>query len=291
MAVYFGLANYVACVCGLNWACIGTVGASQQSQDEREIGFGSAAYGMLSPGSAYAMATRRYFDRYGASSRDLAEVCVAIRNHALLNPLAMMKVPLTVEDHQRSRYICEPLHLYDYCLTTGGACVTIVARADRARACRKAPVYMMAFHGMHAGRKEATGARPGLGIHQQHENEVVPDPKDLEIFAEAGITHKDVDGFYTYDAMSSVIWLALERWGYCKPGEAWQFTKNGRIGLRGDLPVNTNGGLLSETHVSAWNHICEIVRQLRGECGDRQIPDAKILQWATNRGDSVIFRR
>jgi acetyl-CoA acetyltransferase len=85
--------------------------------------------------------------------------------------------------------------------------------------------------------------------------------------------------------------MALERHGHCKPGEAWQFCKNGRIQLGGDLPVNTNGGLLSQAHISSWNHICEIVRQLRGECGARQIKDAEILQWGQNRGDSVIFRR
>jgi acetyl-CoA acetyltransferase len=83
----------------------------------------------------------------------------------------------------------------------------------------------------------------------------------------------------------------LMRFGFCKPGEAWQFVKEGHIKPGGKLPVNTNGGLLSEVHVSGWNHICEMVRQLRGECGVRQVPNAEILQWGPNRGDSLILRK
>lgn len=293
MAVDAGLANYVACVCSINWARLGTVGQQGQFQDDREIGgahFEHPHYGMTSPGGAWAMGAQKYFDRYGASSRDLAEVSVSIRNHALLNPAALMKDPLTVEDHQASRYVCAPLHLFDYCLTVGGACVVIVTTAERARNSRNKPIYIMGMQGMCAGREEATGARPGLGINQQDENYPVPDARDLAVYRMAGVSHEDIDAFYTYDAMSSIVWMSLERFGFCKPGEAWQFVKNGRIGPGGALPVNTNGGLLSETHVSGWNHICEMVRQLRGECGQRQVPGAEIVQWGTNRGDSLILR-
>ncbi len=294
MASYFGLADYVACVCGLNWSRAGAVGAPGQNQDDREIGgahYENPPYGVSSPGGAYALAAQRYFDRYGATSADLAEVCVTIRNNALLNPLAVMKKPLTIEDHQNSRFICEPLHLFDYCLTAGGACVVIITRADRAKDSSKAPISLSGFQGLNAGRKEATGARPGLGVWQQWENEPVPSQRDLDIYRRADVAQADIQGFYTYDAMSSIVWLALERWGFCKPGEAWEFTKDGRIGLGGQLPVNTSGGLLSEAHISSWNQVCEIVRQLRGECGPRQIPNAQFLQWGTNRGDAVIFRR
>jgi acetyl-CoA acetyltransferase len=294
MAVHLGLANYVACVCALNWARVGTVGAAGQWQDDREIGgahFEHPHYGMTSPGAAWAMAARKYFDRYGATSRDLAEVSVTIRENARLNPVAVMRNPLTVEDHQRSRLVCEPLRLYDYCLTVGGACVVIVTTSERARDGRKPPVYLMGMQGLCAGLREATGARPGIGIHQQDENEVVPRASDVRVFEMAGVSQADIDVLYCYDAMSSIVWMTLERFGFCKPGEAWQFTRNGRIGIKGELPVNTSGGLLSEAHVSGWNHICEVVRQLRGECGERQVTDAAIAQWATNRGDSIIFRR
>jgi acetyl-CoA acetyltransferase len=294
MAVEAGLANYVACVCSINWARVGTVGAQGQWQDDREIGgahFEHPWYGMTSPGAAWAMATQRYFDRYGATSRDLAEVCVSTRNHARLNPEAIMRKPLTVEEHQDSRYVCQPLHLFDYCLTAGGACVIIVTTAERAKNGPKKPVYLMGMQGMCAGRQEATGSRPGLGVHQQDENYPVPHPRDLAVYRMAGVNHEDIDAFYTYDAMSNIVWMSLERFGFCKPGEAWQFAKNGRIGPGGELPVNTSGGLMSEAHVSGWNHICEMVRQLRHECGERQVPNAEIVQWGTNRGDSLILRR
>jgi acetyl-CoA acetyltransferase len=294
MAVEAGLANYVACVCSINWARVGTVGAHGQWQDDREIGgahFEHPWYGMTSPGAAWAMALQKYFDRYGATSRDLAEVSVSLREHARLNPEAVMRQPLTVEEHQESRYVCEPLHLFDYCLTVGGACVVIVTTAERAKDGPKKPVYIMGAQGLCAGREEATGARPGLGIHQQDEAYPVPHPRDLAAFRMAGVEHKDIDAFYTYDAMSSIVWMSLERFGFCKPGEAWQFVKEGNIRPGGKLPVNTNGGLLSEVHVSGWNHICEMVRQLRHECGERQVPNAEIVQWGTNRGDSLILRR
>jgi acetyl-CoA acetyltransferase len=294
MAVDAGLASYVACVCSINWARLGTVGHQGQFQDDREIGgahFEHPWYGMTSPGGAWAMGAQKYFNRYGATSADLAEVSVSLRKHALLNPAAVMKKPLTVEEHQASRYVCEPLHLFDYCLTVGGACVVIVTTAERAKDGPKKPVYVMGMQGMCAGREEATGARPGLGIHQQDESLPVPHPRDLAVFRMADVTHKDIDAFYTYDAMSSIVWMSLERFGFCKPGEAWQFVNDGHIAPGGDLPVNTSGGLLSEVHVSGWNHICEMVRQLRHECGERQVPDAQIVQWGTNRGDSLILRR
>jgi acetyl-CoA acetyltransferase len=294
MAVEWGLAKYVACVCSISWARAGTVGTQGQFQDDREIGgahFEHPHYGMTSPGGAWAMAATKYFDRYGATSEDLAHVCVSIREHAMLNPQAVMRKPLTVAEHQASRFVCQPLHLYDYCLTTGGACVVIVTTAERAKDGPNKPVYIMGAQGMCAGRAEATGARPGLGIHQQDENHPVPHPRDLEIYRQAGVAHEDIDAFYTYDAMSSIVWLSLERFGFCKPGEAWQFVKEGNIRPGGKLPVNTNGGLLSEVHVSAWNHVCEMARQLRGICGPRQVPGAEILQWGTNRGDSLILRR
>jgi acetyl-CoA acetyltransferase len=170
------------------------------------------------------------------------------------------------------------LHLYDYCQTIGGACVVIVTTAERARNGPHKPVYLMGMQGMCAGREEATGARPGLGINQQDEGYPVPHPRDMEIYRMAGVNHEDIDAFYTYDAMSSIVWMALERFGFCKPGEAWQFVKDGHIRPGGSLPVNTHGGLLSEVHVSGWNHIIEMVRQLRGECGARQVPDAELLQ-------------
>lgn len=296
MIVNAGLASVVACVCSINWKKRnnGTVGGHGTNQDDREIGgshFEHPFYGMTSPGGAFAMAVRRYFSLYGASSADLAQVAIAIRRHALMNPNAIMKKPLTLEDHQNSRFVCEPLRLFDYCQTVGGACVVLVTSAERARSAAKKPVYISGVQGMAAGREEATGGRPGLGLHQQSDSAPASSPRDVTIYEMSGVDRSDVDALYTYDAMTSNVWMTLERFGFCKAGEAWQFVNTGAIAPGGSLPVNTNGGLLSEAHVSGWNHVCEMVRQLRGECGERQVPGAEILQWASNRGDSFILRR
>jgi acetyl-CoA acetyltransferase len=106
----------------------------------------------------------------------------------------------------------------------------------------------------------------------------------------AGIDRKDVAGLYTYDAFSPLVLFVLERFGFCGPGEAAKWVQNGRIELGGELPMNTSGGLLSEAHVGGWNSILEIVRQLRGAAGERQIANARHLQWGTAWGDAVIFR-
>jgi acetyl-CoA acetyltransferase len=107
----------------------------------------------------------------------------------------------------------------------------------------------------------------------------------------ADMTPSDIGALFSYDAFSILPWIALERFGFCKPGEAAAFTQNGRIELGGGLPMNTNGGLLSEGHIMGWNHQVEIVRQLRRECGPRQIKDVAIIQWANAYGDSLIYRR
>jgi acetyl-CoA acetyltransferase len=163
----------------------------------------------------------------------------------------------------------------------------IVTTAERARDCRKRPVLISGMQGLPASREEFIWSYPGLGIAQQS---VFDYTAELQpVYKMAGITPADVDAFFTYDAFSILAWIALERWGFCKPGEAPAFTQGGRIEVGGELPMNTNGGLLSEAHVMGWNHQVEIVRQLRGECDARQVKGARIIQWANAYGDSLIY--
>jgi acetyl-CoA acetyltransferase len=233
---------------------------------------------------------QRYMALYGATSAELAAVPIALRKHALGNPLAYMKKPLTLEEHQASRMVVDPLRLFDCCLVTDGAVVALVTSADRARDLREPPVYIAGMQGIRAGRNEFIFAPPGLGINQQPTACATPQERDLESYGMAGIDRSSIDGFYTYDAFSPLVLFALERFGFCGAGEAAQWVQAGRIELGGELPVNTSGGLLSEAHVGGWNSIAEIVRQLRHKAGPRQIADAKFLQWGTVWGDSVIFR-
>ena len=294
MIVNAGLANAVACLAAVSFSGLRRpmMGGSGDREGAREAGGGHGedpVYGMTSPGAGAALVARRYFERYGSNSRELAAVPVAFRKHASMNPGAIMRDVFDVDDHQQSRFVCEPLHLLDYCLINDGASCVIVTTAERARDCKNPPVYISGMQGLPGGHDEFIWAYPGLGVAQQptfeYKTELQP------VYKMAGVTPKDVDALFTYDAFSILAWIALERWGFCKPGEAAGFTQNGRVELGGELPLNTNGGLLSEGHIMGWNHQVEIVRQLRGDCGSRQIQNVETIQWANAYGDSLIYHR
>ena len=292
MIVNAGLADAVACLASVSFSGLRRpmMGGSGDREGAREAGGGHGedpVYGMTSPGAGAALVARRYFERYGCSSRELAAVPVAFRKHAAMNPGAIMREPFDIEDHQQSRFVCEPLHLLDYCLINDGASCVIVTTRERARDYQKAPIYISGMQALPGGHDEFIWAYPGLGVAQQPTFEYQAGLQS--VYQMAGITPKDVDALFTYDAFSILAWIALERWGFCKPGEAPSFTQEGRIELGGELPMNTNGGLLSEGHIMGWNHQVEIVRQLRGECGARQINQAEVIQWANAYGDSLIY--
>jgi acetyl-CoA acetyltransferase len=246
-------------------------------------------YGLTAPAGGAAIAMQRYMHLYGATSAQLAAVPIAMRKHASRNPRAIMRAPLTLGAHQAARMVVDPLRLYDCCLISDGAAVVLIARQDRARDLKQKPVRIAGMQGTRAGRDEFIFAPRGLGIDQQTTARAAARPVDLEVFARAGVTREGVQGFYTYDAFSPLVLFALERFGYCGPGEAAAWVQNGRIELGGALPVNTSGGLLSEAHVAGWNSICEMVRQLRGTAGPSQIPNAQVLHWGTVWGDAVIL--
>jgi acetyl-CoA acetyltransferase len=216
---------------------------------------------------------------------------MSIRAHAQANPQAIMRKTMTLDDYLGSRFIIEPLRLFDCCLVTDGAACVLVTSAERARDLAQPPVYISGMQGIRGGRDEFVFGTPGLGINQQDTSVRTPRDVDLESYRMAGVERSDVDAFYTYDAFSPAVLFALERFGFCGQGEAADWVQHGRIGPGGELPVNTSGGLLSEAHVSGWNSIVELTRQLRGACGERQVPDAQVAQWGTVWGDSIIFRK
>jgi acetyl-CoA acetyltransferase len=295
MAVACGMANVVACITAVSFTREQSIlGGPADPEGMREQGAThgeNPVYGLTSPSVGAAFAMQRYMALYGATSVELAAVPIAFRKHALLSPYAVMKTPLTLADHQSSRMIVDPLHLYDCSLITDGAAVVLLTRADRARAMPKTPIYISGMQGLRSGRSEFIFAPPGLGINQQPPGPPTPRERDLAVYRLSGIDRGAIQGFYTYDAFSPLVLFALERFGFCPQGEAARWVQGGRIELGGELPVNTSGGLLSEAHVCGWNSICEMVRQLRGDAGPRQIPHAQHLQWGTCWGDSVILRR
>ena len=292
LAVAAGLADYVACVVGLSFTRLGMMGGPTDVEGERQGGGSHGEvpyYGLTAPGGGAAMSMRRYFDRYGGGPAELAAVPIALRKHARLNPRALMQKPMTLEDYLAAPLVIEPLRLFDFSLMSdGGACV-ILTTVERARDLAKPPVLVKGMQGLKAGRGEFIFSRPGLGSWQQPTFDFAGE--DHPVYRMADVRPADIDALYVYDAFSPNIIFTLERFGFAPPGEALAWVQGGRIELGGELPVNTNGGLLSEAHVTGWNHMVEIVRQLRHECGERQVPDAELLQWATPFGDSLIFGR
>jgi acetyl-CoA acetyltransferase len=291
LAVATGMAKAVAVVHGRKRRAFGQAVDTEMWRQGLGPHGESPAHGALGPVFGAAIAAQRYFHMYGGSNEDLAPIAMAFRKHASLNPIAVRKSPMSKEDYLNSRWIVEPLRLFDCCQNNdGGACI-IITSAERARDCKKAPIYISGMQGVHAGRQFHNLTLPGLGVAQQEVYNYKPAKEDLYAYQMAGITHKDVDFMMTYDAFSPLVLFGLERFGYCGPGEAREFVKDGRIELGGELPINTSGGLMSEGHVVGWNLFIEAVRQLRHECGERQVKDAEICQYGSFLGESIIFRR
>lgn len=292
-AVVCGLADVVACVTAISFTrerqILGGVGDHEGTREDGGTHGESPHYGLTAPAGGAALAMQRYMGLYGTTSAQLAAIPIALRKHALKSPYALMKQPLTLAEHQASRMVVDPLRLFDCCLITDGAVVTLIASAERARSLKQRPVYIAGMQGMRSGRDEFIFAPPNLGINQQRTGRRRATPADNEAYAMAGVGPDRIDGLYTYDAFSPLVLFVLERFGFCDYGQAGEWVQGGRIELGGELPINTSGGLLSEAHVGGWNSIAEIVRQLRATAGGRQIRDAAYLQWATCWGDSVIF--
>ena len=262
LAINAGMASAVACV-------YGDAAATGGGVFNRAQGWGdsSSIWGFMAAAANSAITAARHMSVYGTTSRQLGEIAVACRHHASLNPDAVMRKPITVDDHQASRWIVEPLHLLDCCLVSdGGACV-IVTSAERARDLRQPPVLISGMGQAHT--TQTLGAEDWW--YAPHQKRAVQDA-----YAMAGVGPRDIDVAQLYDNFTISVLLWLEHGGFCKPGEAGAFVEGGRIQLGGELPVNTAGGNLSESFLEGWLHIVEGVRQLRGQCGARQVPGAEV---------------
>ncbi|MCL6517009.1 acetyl-CoA acetyltransferase [Alicyclobacillus sp.] len=226
-------------------------------------------YGLPTPVGAYALAAMRHMHQYGTTSEQLAEIAVATRKWAMMNEKAMMREPITIEDVLTSRWIAEPLHLLDCCLVTDGGGAVVVTSAEKARQIAKRPVWV-------------------LGHGETHTHNTIVNMPDLTVtgavesgrraFEMAGVRHEELDVVEIYDSFTITVLLTLEALGFCKPGEGGPFVSGQRTAPGGDFPMNTNGGGLSYCHPGMYGIflLIEAVRQLRGECGSRQVKDAKL---------------
>ena len=264
-----GICKHVLISLGRTGYSGGRIGTRvQQMPQFRTIGEFEMPSGAIAPSQLYAVMARRHMEQYGTKSSQLAEIAVTTRYHASLNPNATMKNPITIEDHQASRMISDPLRLLDCSLESDGGCAIVISAADRAKDMAKTPVIVMGVAEGHPDSPSAITQRPDLttlGLAKAA-------PK---AFAMAGVTHSEIDVAEIYDCFTYIVMCQLEDMGFCKKGEGGSFIENGALGLNGRLPVNTHGGLLSQAHMAGMNHIVELARQLRGEAA-AQVPNAQI---------------
>jgi acetyl-CoA acetyltransferase len=223
-----------------------------------------APYEPMQPLSPYALAASRHMHEFGTTRRDLAEVAVAARAWARLNPEAFMRDPLSIDDVLNARMVSDPLTVRDCCLVTDGGGAYVLVSAERARDLPKKPVYVL-------GNATACWNRQ---ISSMHDLTVTcATESGARAYAMAGMSAADIDVVQLYDAFTINALLFLEDLGFCKKGEGGAFVRDGAIGPGGKLPVNTNGGGLSCVHPGMYGifTIIEAVRQLRRECGERQV--------------------
>jgi acetyl-CoA acetyltransferase len=264
MAIATGVAEVVVCYRALNGRSgqrySEGVGGTVTTSDLIHWGW-YMPYGLLTPASWVAMFTQRYMYQYGASSTDLAQVALSTRRHAVNNPNAFFyRTPLTLEEHQRSRWIVEPLHLYDCCQETDGGCAVVITTPERARDLRQPPAIIRGVaQGAGADQEVMTSFyRPDIA--SLPEMDLVAE----QVYAQSGLGPDDVDAAVIYDAFTPIVLWQLESFRFCRVGEAKDFIKNGNLEVGGRLPSNTHGGQLSEAYIHGVNGVNEGVRLIRG---------------------------
>ena len=228
-------------------------------------------YGIIGPPISYSMACRRYMELYGEDKtrQALAEIAVSTRKWAQLNPKAYMKdQPMSFDDYHDSRWISWPFHLFDCCLVTDAGGAYVVTTEERARDLKQKPVFI-------------------LGAAEGHDHGMIRQMPDLTrtwarytgptALSQSGLSHNDIDLAMIYDSFTYTVLATLESLGFCGPGEGADFVANQRTAPGGDFALNTSGGGLSYTHSGMYGMflVLEAVRQLRGECGDRQLENPK----------------
>ena len=266
MAVACGVADVVVCYRAFNERSgnrfgAGVQGRAPQSNAEASHFSWYAPFGLLTPAQWVAMFARRIMHEYGVTTEDFGRIAVADRRHAALNPAAFFYgKPITLEGHQASRWIVEPLHLLDCCQESDGAQALVVTSLDRARDLQQRPAVIR-------------GAAQGAGEQQQmmtsyYRPSITGLPEmglvARQLYATAGVGPDDIQTAVVYDHFTPFVLPQLEEFGFCGRGEAKDFIRDGNIELGGRLPINTNGGQLGEAYIHGMNGIAEGVRQVRG---------------------------
>ena len=260
-----------------------TYGSDQLSRMGRTLGTGQLRQGSQAvPGpnqfeapygnslvGAYAMVAQRHAHEFGTTPEQLAEIAVGVREYAQLNPLARYRDPMTVDDVVNSRMVADPLHKLDCCVITDGGGAVLLTTEERARDLKQPPVYVLG----------AGGAQSHWNISQCPDFTTSAGARiSADVFAEAGVTPDDVDTIQFYDSFTITVAVLLEDMGFCPKGEAGAFVHEGHLRRGGKLPLNTDGGGLSSNHPGMRGIflLVEATRQLRGQGGESQVPDAEV---------------
>lgn len=219
-------------------------------------------YGMLTPGSWIAMIANKYMNKYGVTAEDLGRVAISQRNYAVTNPRAFgYQKPLTMEDYLASKMIASPLRLYDFCQESDGGCALLITSAERAIELKQKPAVIRGI------TQASTQGQEQMTSFYRNELSTLPEMElaAKRVYAQSGLQASDIDAACLYDAFTSEVVMQLESFGFCGPGEAKDFIKEGGLDIDGRLPNNTHGGLLSEAYIHGLNNIAEAVRLIRGE--------------------------
>ncbi len=266
MAVATGVADVVVCYRGFNersGSRFGQVSVAANAQVNTNGLDNAWTYpmGLGTPAATVAMAARRYMHEYGATSEDFGRVAVADRRHAATNPAAFFYGrPITLEDHQASRMVADPLHLLDCCQESDGAVAVVVTTPERARDLAQPVVEIAAA---------AQGSGPDQFVMTSYYRDPVSGLPEMgvvgrELWRQSGLRPADMDTAVLYDHFTPYVLMQLEELGFCGRGEAADFVRDGAIELGGRLPLNTHGGQLGEAYIHGMNGIAEGVRQVRG---------------------------
>lgn len=267
MAVATGQANTVVCWRALNARSefrMGGAGRAAPTLVEFQY---QVPYGLLTPPQQYALVGQAYLAASGATAQDLGRVAITQREHAMGNPRAMMRTPLTMDDYLASRYIAEPLRLFDCCLETDAGIALVVTSAERARDLPRPPVLISAAatgggHSLYSGRRVDYSVSAAA--------DVAP-----RLYAAAGIGPQEIDVAELYDAFTPLVLMQMEDYQLAPRHGAPELVATGATRIGGTIPVNTHGGHLSEGYLHGLNHVVEAVLQLRGTAGDRQVTGAR----------------
>jgi acetyl-CoA acetyltransferase len=233
------------------------------------------SHGFVNAAAVHGLAWAAHMARYGTTTDALGHIAVKQREHGRLNPMSSWHDSLTLDDYRADPMLIAPLRELDICKVTAGGAALLLASPEVAADCAKHRVDILsmgreASHGIEYGEHMSFFTSPQIG------------PR---LFEAGGVSRGDVDALYVYDPTTVAVAAALENFGFCPPGGCEDFIGDGsRIGLAGELPLNTHGGHLSEGYLVGFTHHVELVRQLRGECGPRQVSDAKVALYTGGGG-------